>query len=65
MAQKTGTVDPEIAEMLEFYQAAAARSDSYLGRILANPRQTSPVQRPVVYHRIALPHAPTNSRRER
>jgi hypothetical protein len=65
MAHKTGTVDPEIAEMLEFYQAAAARSDSYIGRTLANPRQTLPVQRPVIYHRIVLRHAATISRRER
>ena len=38
MARVNGTFDPEIAEMLDFYQAAAARSDARGVGSRADPR---------------------------
>ncbi len=38
MSRVNGTFDPEIAEMLDFYQAAAARSDARVAGSRADPR---------------------------
>ena len=63
MTQKSDPMDLEIGEMLAFYQAAAARSDSHVAT--RAPSEHSSISRPSdIDRRISVRHPASTSRRE-
>jgi hypothetical protein len=66
MARKS-ELDLEIADMLEFYQAAAARSDLHVADAHAGARDQSAASSHAVFsaHGSSRPDAPTDQRHHR
>jgi hypothetical protein len=62
MAPKSGALDQEIADMLELYQAAATRSDSYVSARMADPSLPLRSGQSVAYRPISAAQA--TSRRQ-
>jgi hypothetical protein len=62
MARVNGTFDPDIAEMLDFYKAAAARSDAPVASSNADLSPSSAADRSVSY--CPIPDRSAQSGRE-
>jgi hypothetical protein len=65
MVPKSESLDLEIAEMLEFYQAAAFRSDSHVSASVADSNHRQPSRHSVVYRPISAPRLLRRSARRR
>jgi hypothetical protein len=63
MPQQIDSLDAEVSEMLQFYQAAAARSDAYVDRSGADLDHSAP-QQPGGRHPMLPRPLGTGSRRE-